>query len=307
MKSYPKQVHIVEVGPRDGLQNEPSLVSTTDKIHFIQALEQAGLHQIEIAAFVSPKAVPQMANSLEVVCGLNHPFKASYSALVPNLKGLDRAIESGIKRIAVFTATSNQFTQKNIGMSVDESIATFKPVIQHALENKISVRGYISTVWVCPYEGLQTKDAANRIVHELFAMGVDEISLGDTIGAATPPMIQETLDSLLSFDANWLPKLALHCHDTYGTALANVMAGLEMGVTTFDTSAGGLGGCPYAPGASGNLATEDLVSLLDRMGINSGVDLNRLINAIHLIETTLNRPLQSKTYQRLKASNLSCI
>ncbi|MDH4379487.1 MAG: hydroxymethylglutaryl-CoA lyase [Vampirovibrionales bacterium] len=308
--TLPTHVKLVEVGPRDGLQNEGALIPTADKIRFIQALGKAGLTHIEATSFVHPKAVPQMADALEVLASLdlssNSPI--TYSALVPNLKGLERAIDSGVKRIAVFTATSNSFTQKNIGMTVAESLTTFETVVQQALAAGLSVRGYVSTAWVCPYEGQMPAESVRDVTEALFNMGVDEVSLGDTIGAATPVQIQHTLSVLLNKHPNYLSALALHCHDTYGTALANVMAGLQMGISTFDASAGGLGGCPYAPGASGNVATEDVVSLMDRLGINTGVDVTRVVEATALMETLLGRPLTSKTYQRLRTVKTeSCV
>lgn len=308
--TLPTHVKIVEVGPRDGLQNEGNLITTADKVRFIQALGQAGLTHIEATSFVHPKAVPQMADAMDVLATLdlsdNNPI--TYSALVPNLKGLERAIASGVKRIAVFTATSNSFTQKNIGMTVDESLTTFEPVVQQALASGLSVRGYVSTAWVCPYEGHMPAQSVVDVTHALFAMGVDEVSLGDTIGAATPVQIQHTLGLLFNQYPQYQAQLALHCHDTYGTALANVMAGLQIGISTIDASAGGLGGCPYAPGASGNVATEDVVSLLDRLGIHTGIDVAKVVEAAALMETALGRPLTSKTYQRLRTVKTgSCV
>lgn len=297
-RSYPKSVKIVEVGPRDGLQNEPQPISARDKLIFIEKLAESGLSQIEVTSFVNPKRVPQLADAGEVVQGLSPRKEITYSALVPNMKGLERALEPhSIKRVAVFTAASETFTQRNIGMSVQESLDTFCPVVKRALAEGISVRGYLSTGFVCPYEGEIAKEQVLPVAQALLAMGIDEISLGDTIGAAAPTDVFETVGFLL----NSIPKerIALHFHDTYGTALANVVAGLELGISTFDASAGGLGGCPYAPGASGNLATEDLVYLLSRMGIQTGVDLSRLVEASAFIQNVLGRPLPGKQLQRL--------
>jgi hydroxymethylglutaryl-CoA lyase len=300
MPELPKQVKIVEVGPRDGLQNEPEPIATEDKLRFIQGLADSGLKHIEATSFVHPKAIPQLADALEVVKQLPPVPGVIYSALVPNMKGLERAIESGIRRIAVFTAASNSFTQKNIQMSIRESLETFKPVVGEAMKAGISVRGYVSTAFVCPYEGDIAPEAVLDITAELLAMGVDEVSLGDTIGAASPKDVYQTIGLII--DKLSEKKIALHFHDTFGTALANVYTGLELGITTFDSSAGGLGGCPYAPGASGNLATEDLVYMLNRMGITTGVDLEKLSMASRGMETVLKRDLPSKQLKRLKAS-----
>lgn len=301
----PKQVKIVEVGPRDGLQNEPENIPTDVKVAFIRQLAEAGIKNIEATSFVHPKRIPQLADALEVLQALplDNP-DLTFSALVPNQKGLERALESGVKRIAVFTAASNTFTSKNINMSIKESLATFKPVVEEALKNGLSVRGYVSTCFVCPYEGEVPRNAVSDVTEQLLAMGVDEVSLGDTLGAAVPKDVYETLSGVL--ETVPVEKLALHFHDTYGTALANVYAGLELGITTFDASAGGLGGCPYAPGASGNLATEDLVYFMERMGISTGIDLEKLARASQTIESFLKRPLPSKQLQRIKAILASC-
>jgi hydroxymethylglutaryl-CoA lyase len=321
--SLPKMVKIVEVGPRDGLQNEPGEISTETKLAFIQQLKASGLNQIEVTSFVNPKRIPQLADAAEVLKGLGFPLgevesseidlgNVVYSALVPNEKGLERAMASGVKRIAVFTAASNTFTHKNINMSISESLAAFQPVVKTAVSSGMSVRGYVSTCFVCPYEGEINPNAVGEVTERLLEMGVDEVSLGDTIGAAAPVDIYETVGSVLSSVP--VEKIALHFHDTYGTALANVLAGLELGITTFDSSAGGLGGCPYAPGASGNLATEDLVYFLHRMGIQTGVDLETLAQASWIIERALGRELPSKQLKRLKAlekssssSSVSCV
>jgi hydroxymethylglutaryl-CoA lyase len=301
--SAPKSVKIVEVGPRDGLQNETAIISTEDKLRFIELLAQSGLKQIEITSFVHPKRIPQLADALEIVRAVKPHADLVYSALVPNMRGLERAIESGIKRIAVFTAASETFTQRNINMSIQESFDTFQPVVDLAKASGVSVRGYVSTCFVCPYEGEVSKDKVLAVTQKLHEMGIDEISLGDTIGAAAPTDVYETVGFVL----NRIPseQIALHFHDTYGTALANVVAGLQLGITTYDSSAGGLGGCPYAPGASGNLATEDLIYLLDRMGIASGVNLEKLAEASSFMQSVLKKPLPSKQVQRLMGCKTS--
>lgn len=279
----PKQVNIVEVGPRDGLQNEATLISTAEKVAFIRNLAAAGLREIEATAFVHPKAVPQMGDAAEVLAELKStplPEGTRLSALVPNVKGLARAQEAGIQRVAVFTAASEAFTQKNIRMSVEDSLVNFSAVAEEALAGGMSVRGYVSTVWHCPYTGKVDVDSVYAVTDALFAMGCDEVSLGDTIGKAVPTEIESVLTTLLSRQPTWRGKLALHCHNTYGTALANIVTGLQMGITTIDSSAGGLGGCPYAPGASGNVATEEVLFCLRGMGINIPGDNEKITQAV---------------------------
>jgi hydroxymethylglutaryl-CoA lyase len=292
MASLPKSVRIVEVGPRDGLQNESRIVPTEKKAEFIRLLVAAGFQDIEVASFVHPKWVPQLADAQELIQQLDTSPRVRYSALVPNMKGLERAIESGIRRIAVFTAASETFNRKNINMGIQESIDAFKPVLDRALKEGISARGYVSTCFVCPYEGTIAKEKVADVTRALLDLGVDEVSIGDTIGAATPKDVENTCGYLLTqFPA---AGLAMHFHDTYGMAVANVYQSLQMGLATFDSSAGGLGGCPYAPGASGNIATEDLVYLLDRIGIESGVSLKLLRRASHFIAQELARDLPSR-------------
>lgn len=298
--NLPPHVNVVEVGPRDGLQNEPEVVTASQKRAFIEALADAGVHDIEVGAFVHPKWVPQMADSDEVIRSLAARPGVRYSALVPNLKGLERALAAGIRRIAVFTAASESFTRRNINSTIAESLETFRPVVQQAQAAGVSVRGYVSTAFVCPFEGNVSPDAVWRVTDALLHMGVDEVSLGDTIGAAAPTDVDETLSWILR--AIPADRLALHFHDTYGTALANVFAGLLMGIRTFDASAGGLGGCPYAPGAAGNLATEDLVYMLHRMGVQTGVDLDRLADASLMMERVLGRPLPGRQLKRLRSA-----
>ena len=291
------KVKIIEVGPRDGLQNEQKIISTQDKIKYIELLVNAGLKNIEVGSFVHPKWVPQLTDSLEVIKGLNLSKDIIYSALVPNMKGLERAKESGIKRIAVFTAASETFTKKNINMTIKESLDTFIEVIKNALENKITVRGYISTCFVCPYEGDIKKEKVLEITKALIEMGVDEVSIGDTIGKALPEQVHDTISFILKSVPK--EKIALHFHDTYGKALENVETGLQLGITTFDSSSGGPGGCPYAPGASGNLATEDLIDFLNKKNIQTGVDLNKLIEASLFMQNILEKKLPSKVLQKV--------
>jgi hydroxymethylglutaryl-CoA lyase len=301
-------VRIVEVGPRDGLQNEPDVVTTETKLAFIAALGDSGLSQIEATSFVHPKRVPQLADAETLLRALPARAGVTYSALVPNDKGLARALDAGARRIAVFTAASESFTKKNINMTIDESLAAFAPVVRAALDAGATVRGYVSTSFVCPFEGEVRPEAVLRVTRALLDMGVDEVAVSDTIGAAIPNDIRRTVGLLL--ESIRPERIALHLHDTYGTALANVCAGLELGIRTFDASAGGLGGCPYAPGAAGNLATEDLVYLLERMGFRTGVNLKRLVDAAALIRSVLNRELPSRQLRRLRgpfaAGNSAC-
>ncbi len=292
MNPLPGRVRIVEVGPRDGLQNEAKAVPTEKKAEFIRLLVAAGLTDIEAASFVHPKWVPQLADAQELIARLDPAPGVRYSALVPNMKGLERAISSGIRRIAVFTAASETFNRKNINMGIQESIEGFKPVVDRALKKGITVRGYVSTCFVCPYEGAVGKEKVAEVVRSLFGLGVDEVSIGDTTGAATPRDVEITGGHLIGQFP--VEKLAMHFHDTYGMAVANVYQSLQLGFNIFDSSAGGLGGCPYSPGASGNLATEDLVYLLDRLGIASGVSLKLLRLASHFIAGELDRELPSR-------------
>ncbi|EOY2072771.1 hydroxymethylglutaryl-CoA lyase [Vibrio alginolyticus] len=266
----PAKVNIVEVGARDGLQNETS-VTLVDKIRLINQLSSSGLKHIEAGSFVSPRWVPQMADSDQVFVGISKKPDVVYSALTPNLAGLERALESGVKRIAVFGSASETFSQKNINCSIAESLARFEPVIELANQHNIPVRGYLSCTMVCPYEGVIKPEQTTKVANTLFDMGCYEISLGDTVGKATPNRVIAMLDSLLTL----LPKdaLAVHFHDTYGQALANIYQALLMGINTIDSAVAGLGGCPYAKGASGNVATEDVLYLCEQLGIETGVDL----------------------------------
>jgi hydroxymethylglutaryl-CoA lyase len=295
MKIQVDTVRIVEVGPRDGLQNEKVIIPTEAKIAYITALADAGLRVIEAGALVSPKWVPQMADTAEVYRNIPKDPGVEYPVLVPNMKGLERAIEADVKSIAIFTAASETFNKRNINRSIRESIENYAPVAQRALEQGMRVRGYVSTAFGCPYEGDVAPEKVLEVCARLLDLGCYEVSVGDTIGVGTPMQVQGVIGILLQV----IPasKLAMHFHDTRGTALANTLASLEMGIATFDASSGGLGGCPYAPGASGNMATEDLVYMLDKMAIETGVDLNRLVAASMIIAPYLDHPLPGRYLQ----------
>lgn len=286
------KVRIVEVGPRDGLQNEKRAIPTEAKVAFVDALSEAGYEEIEVSAFVSPKWVPQLADAADVFARIRRREGVVYAALVPNEQGLDRALDAKAGKVAVFTAASETFNRKNVNASIEESIARFAPVVPRARAAGLPVRGYVSTAFWCPYEGRIEPAAVVRVAKRLLDLGVDEISIGDTIGKAVPAEVHALLDLLL--DAVPQDALALHFHDTYGTAVANALAGYERGVTTFDASAGGVGGCPYAPGAAGNVATEDLVWALARSGAETGVDLERVSAASDVLASALGRPLRSR-------------
>jgi hydroxymethylglutaryl-CoA lyase len=299
MAGLPKRVRIVEVGPRDGLQNEARTVPAATKIALIEKLADAGLRTIEAGSFVSPKWIPQMADTAEVLAGLHRAPGVSYPVLVPNLKGFERALASHCDEIAVFAAASESFSRRNTNCSIAESFERFAPVAEAARANNIRVRGYISTVVDCPYEGPIAPQAVAEIAARLYAMGCYEISLGDTIGTGTPARIQAMIDAV----AAQVPvaKLAGHYHDTYGQALANILASLELGIATFDSSVAGLGGCPYAPGASGNVASEDVLYMLDGLGIATGIDLAKLASVGQFISAALGRAPASKVAQALVA------
>jgi len=295
--NYPENVKIVEVGPRDGLQNEKMVVDVNDKIELINQLADAGLKNIEAGSFVSPKWIPQMAGSDEVFRAIGNDIQPRhpgiiFSALTPNEFGLDRAIECGVKEVAVFAAASESFSQKNINCSIAESLARFTPVIAKAKALNIPVRGYVSCVLGCPYEGQVSPQQVEKVAKQLLAMGCYEVSLGDTTGVGTPASTAVLLTQLLaSIPAD---KLAMHMHDTYGQALANILIALQMGISVIDSSIAGLGGCPYANGASGNVATEDLVYMLDGLGIKHGVEMDQLLIAGNAISSKLNRANGSK-------------
>jgi hydroxymethylglutaryl-CoA lyase len=295
---FPRQVKIVEVGPRDGLQNEKQIVPTAYKIDLIQRLAEAGLRTVEATAFVSAKWVPQMADNEQVMAGITRKTGVSYPVLVPNMQGFTAALKAGAKEIAVFGAASETFSQKNINCSIDESLKRFEAVAQAALKNKIKVRGYVSCVLGCPYEGKIKPAAVAKVAKQLFDMGCYEISLGDTIGVGTPGKTQAMLEAV----AKTIPmkQLAGHYHDTYGQALANIYASLEMGVSVFDSSVAGLGGCPYAKGASGNVATEDVVYMLNGLNIKTGVDLDQLVGIGEFICHALGREPMSKVSRALR-------
>ncbi|MEO5951799.1 MAG: hydroxymethylglutaryl-CoA lyase [Chloroflexia bacterium] len=301
MISVPKHVTIYEVGPRDGLQNEKSLVSVDAKIRYIDMLSEAGFEAIEATSFVSPTAIPQLADATEVMSGITRKPNVRYPVLVPNERGMLRAIESGVTEVAVFTAASESFTHANINKTIQQSLDSFAPVIALAREHGIIVRGYVSTALGCPYEGHVPESKVAEVAISLIELGVGEISIGDTIGIGTPGDVERVFGKLLqTIPAN---RLAAHFHDTRGTALANVMTVLQMGITTVDSSSGGLGGCPYAPGAAGNLATEDLVFMLDGMGVHTGVNLQKVIEASILILDHLDRSPASKFVQAYLASS----
>ncbi len=297
MTAYPKKVKIVEVGARDGLQNEKETIQTSDKIKFIDLLTDSGLPVIEATSFVSPKWVPQLADASQVFINIKKPKGVFYPVLVPNVKGLERAVLSGVKNIAVFTAASETFTQKNTNMTIEDSLKAIADVAQQAARMGLWVRGYVSTGFVCPYEGRVAPDKVIAVVSRLLELGIHEISLGDTIGAAVPTNVESLLEKLLPVVASKKSALAMHFHDTRGTALANILKSLEMGITILDSSAGGLGGCPYAPGASGNVATEDVLYMLHAMGIETGVSLEKVAEASRFIGSVLGRPLPSKYLQ----------
>lgn len=293
--NWPTRVHIKEVGPRDGLQNEQAFLTTEDKINWINQLSRTGLNYIEIASFVNPKWIPALSDSLEVAKGIDRVPGITYSALVPNLRGLDRALAANVDEISVFMSASETHNQKNINKSITDTFPLLKEVIQESLRVGKSVRGYVSTVFGCPYEGQVPIDHVIRVAEHLLEMGIQEVSLGDTIGAANPKQVQSVLDILLKRFP--VEKLALHFHDTRGTALANILVSLDMGITTFDSSTGGLGGCPYAPGASGNVATEDLLYMLDNMGIQTNVKLEKQLATARYIQEKIGRSLPSRNLQ----------
>jgi len=297
--AFPQSVRLVEVGARDGLQNEPEPVSTQTKLELIDRLGAAGLRHIEAASFVSPKWVPQMADHREVMAGLKRREGVTYSALTPNLKGLEAALECGVDEVAVFGAASESFSQKNINCSVSESLERFAPVLARAKAANVRVRGYVSCVLGCPYEGEIAPARVAEVAKALFDMGCYEVSLGDTIGTGTPLKAKRMLEAV----AHDIPmqKLGAHFHDTYGQALANLYAVLEEGIGVIDSSVAGLGGCPYAKGASGNVASEDVIYLLNGLGIDSGIDLDALAATGTWITQAIGRPNRSKASVALAA------
>lgn len=297
MTVYPETVRIVEVGPRDGLQNEPDTVPTDAKVRYIEMLADSGLKSIEATSFVNPKRVPQLADAEQVFAALKPRPGVSYSALVPNMRGLQRSIAAGVREIALFTAASETFSQNNTGMSIADSIHEFVAIIPLARAAGMRVRVYVSTAFHCPFEGRIEPDPVRALVGRILDMDVDEISIGDTIGHASPTDVERLLAALSP--ALPLAKTACHFHDTRGSALANVLTALRAGVAIFDSSSGGLGGCPFAPGAAGNLATEDLCLMLDGMGIQTGVDVARVADASGFLAGVLGRELPGKALQSL--------
>ena len=293
--THPAAVTIVEVGPRDGLQNEASPIGTDDKVAFVDALSSAGHRVIEVSSFVSPKWVPQMADAAEVFAGIARRPGVRYTALVPNLAGLERALAARVDEIAVFAAASETFSRKNINASIDEAVARYADVVRAAATSGVRARGYVSCAFGCPFEGAVAPEAVLRVTAALLDAGCYEVAVSDTIGVGHPGQVQRLMAFLL---ASLSPdRLALHFHDTRGTALANVLAGLDAGIATFDASAGGLGGCPFAPGASGNLATEDLLYVLDGLGITTGVSLDGVAVASTALASRLDHPLRSRYLQ----------
>ena len=293
------KITLYEVGPRDGLQNEKGSIEIADKIRLVDLLSASGLTKIETGSFVSPKWVPQMANSAQVFAGIKRDSAINYGALTPNMQGLEAALAAKANEVAVFGAASESFSQKNINCSIAESIQRFIPVIEHALASGLSVRGYVSCVVGCPYEGEVKPGAVAAVAQRLIDLGCYEVSLGDTIGVGTPNKIAKMIDVVAQEVA--VEQLAIHCHDTYGQALANVYAAIETGIKTVDSSVAGLGGCPYAKGASGNVASEDALYMLNGLGLETGVDLKKLIHAGNFISEKLNRRNQSKVAQALSS------
>ena len=298
--SLPSHVRLVEVGPRDGLQNEAQPISVADKVRLVNALSAAGLNYIEVGSFVSPKWVPQMAGSAEVFAQIQRKPGVTYGALAPNLRGFEDALAAGVKEVAVFAAASEAFSQRNINCSISESLERFAPIMAAAKRHGISVRGYVSCVLGCPYEGEIAPEQVAAVARELYAMGCYEVSLGDTIGTGTAGATRrlfEVVGAQVPRD-----KLAGHFHDTYGQAVANIYASLLEGINVFDSSIAGLGGCPYAKGASGNVATEDVLYLLNGLGIETGIDLEALIGAGQQISSVLGRPSGSRVTKARNAS-----
>jgi hydroxymethylglutaryl-CoA lyase len=301
--SLPRNVTIFEMGARDGLQNEHALISTDDKVRYIDLLSDTGLRWIEATSFVSPKAIPQLADAAEVFDRIRKAPGVRYPVLVPNLKGYERARAAGADAIAVFTAASEHFTKRNIKMTIDESLTTFRDVVRTAKADGYWVRGYVSTAFGSPFGDAVTPAMVLDVSLKLIDMGCDELSIGDTIGVGVPSQV----DALVPLLAQRIPleAIAMHFHDTRGTALANVYAALQHGIAKFDASSGGLGGCPYAPGATGNVGTEDVLYLLHQMGIETGVDLERVRAASRFIATVVDHALTSKAYQAMEAASVA--
>ncbi|MBL92896.1 MAG: hydroxymethylglutaryl-CoA lyase [Myxococcales bacterium] len=294
-----EQLRLMEVGPRDGLQNESTQVSVADKTQFITLLKTAGLKRIEAGALVHPKWIPSMAHSQEVIASLNKSESVSYAALVPNMVGFERAIEAGVHEVSLVLSVSDTHNQKNINASTSDALERYRPVAERAIDLGVPFRAYVSCAFGCPYEGPIAVPAVVAVAEKLLELGAYELSIGDTIGVGNPKQTHELVRALKeSVPVN---RLAMHLHDTRGTALANMLAAYQEGVRSFDSAAGGLGGCPYAPGASGNVATEDVVWMFESMGIDTGVDLNVLVNASEMIQSALGRDLPSKAFQAMMA------
>lgn len=298
-ENFPKTVTIVEVGPRDGLQNEKQLISAEDKIILIDMLADAGVTSIESGSFVSPKWVPQMATSTDVFNGINKKNGVKYMALTPNIKGFEAAINANVDEVAIFGAASEAFSQKNINCSIEESLQRFIPLIEAAKKANIKVRGYVSCVVGCPYDGYIEPEKVAEVAEKLYQMGCYEISLGDTIGVGTPASVQKMLNAVKTRIP--VEKLAVHFHDTYGQALANIYTALQNGISVIDSSIAGLGGCPYAKGASGNVATEDVLYLLNGLNITTNIDMDKLLKAGWFISEKLGKASNSKVSTALKA------
>jgi hydroxymethylglutaryl-CoA lyase len=295
LDSLPDSVTVYEVGPRDGLQNETASIPTNVKVAFVNMLSESGLPNIEVTSFVRPGAIPQLADAEHVADGIDRRPGIRYVALVPNLRGLERASAGHFDGIAVFAAASETFSRANANASIDETLNRIGPVLEAARHSGLWIRGYVSTAFGCPYEGMIATDTVVRVARALANLGVQEVAISDTIGVATPKQVRQVTEAV---SAEIEPaKVALHFHDTRGTALANVLAGMESGVQTFDASAGGLGGCPYAPGASGNLATEDLLYMIQGMGIETGVSLDRVVEASRYLSKAIGREPTSRYFQ----------
>lgn len=299
MIRVPARVTVVEVGPRDGLQNEAVTIATADKVAFIDLLSAAGCPVVEVGAFVSPRWIPQMSDTAEVCAAITRHPDTRYAVLVPNLAGLDRAHAAGIAEVAIFAASSETFSLKNINKSIAESLTVYTAVCERAATLGIRVRAYLSTAFGCPFEGDVDSRRVADVAAALVAMGAFEVAVSDTIGIAHPGQVVDVVGVVAKRVP--LEKIALHFHDTRGTALANVLTALDLGIATFDASAGGLGGCPYAPGATGNLATEDLVYMLDGLGVETGVNLGALLEASRFIESRIGHPLPSRYYRAASA------
>jgi hydroxymethylglutaryl-CoA lyase len=301
--TLPRHVTLFEMGARDGLQNESALISTDDKVRYIDLLSETGLKWIEATSFVSPKAIPQLADATEVFTRIRKAPGVRYPVLVPNLKGYERARAAGADAIAVFTAASERFTKRNINMTIDESLATFREVVRAGKRDECWVRGYVSTAFGSPFGDEVTPEMVLDVSLKLMEMGCDELSIGDTIGVGVPSQVEALVPLLASRIP--LDLIAMHFHDTRGTALANVYAALQLGIAKFDASSGGLGGCPYAPGATGNVGTEDVLYLLHQMGIDTGVDLEKVRGASRFVSGVVDHALTSKAYQAMEAASIA--